>query len=100
MQRESHQGNGKGSGVKISAWSSRMRQNRGSAADHQDRDEGNWHFDGNKINVVAFKMVAIARRENTNGSPKTVLTLNYLVTMATNFLKKYSHSKRLEIEVV
>ena len=53
----------------------------GSAADHQDRDKGNWHFDGNKINVVAFKMVAKARRENTNSQPKT---FNYLVTMATN----------------
>ena len=47
-----------------------MQQNRGSAAHHQDRDKGNWHFDGNKINVVAFKMVAKARRENTNGSRK------------------------------
>ena len=25
-----------------------MQQNRGSAADQQDRDKGNWHFDGNK----------------------------------------------------
>ena len=48
---------------KMAARSSQMQQNRGSAADHQDRDKGNWHFDGNKINVVAFKMVAKARRE-------------------------------------
>ena len=54
----------------IASRSSQMQQNRCSAADHQNRDKGNWHFDGNKINVVAFKMVAKARRENTNGSRK------------------------------
>ena len=66
MQREGHQCNGNGSGPKKKnglPGLPKMRQNRGSAADHQDRDKGNWHFDGNKINVVAFKMVAKARRE-------------------------------------
>ena len=70
LQRETTNATGMGRGLKMAARSSPNATEQGSAADHQDRDKGNWHFDGNKINVVAFKMVAKARRENTNGSRK------------------------------
>ena len=64
--------------------------------DYQDRDKGNWHFDGNKINVVAFKRVAKARRENTNGSRNSQSSGNH----GNKDIIKYLHTETLEIEVV